>query len=124
MKIRILSCNSKIENSYVTDYSVGDIVRILRPGSRFQNRATLTYFGIDPLKFTDAPTAYPRINEKDVWRVEEIEAIYNFEFMVLLKNRINQYVVLAQNIKELPVATLVRKYKGKREELKTLMVFK
>ena len=122
MKIRIFK--GKVENSYVTDYSVGDIVRILRPGSRLQNSAVQKCFGIDPLKFTDDINAYLEINERDVWKVVAIEAIYSFELKILLKNRINQYVVLAQNVKDPQVATLVRKYKGEREELMTLIALK
>ncbi len=75
--------------------NIGDIVTLTTNGVCYQFHASKTFFGVDSNIPYYVDTEYPSPNiVKQEWKIIRVKAIYPFEALILLKNRINQYIVV------------------------------
>lgn len=82
-------------------FSYGDIVKINDIGNTLSYKSVTNLFGIDnpKCKEIDDLYSYPTLSEvsNKEWKVIDFCANYNFTIDVLLKNRLNQYLILEFN---------------------------
>ena len=82
-------------------FSYGDIVKINNIGNSLSYKSVTNLFGIDnpKCKEIDDLYSYPTLSEvlNKEWKVIDFCANYNFTIDVLLKNRLNQYLILEFN---------------------------
>lgn len=103
-------------------FSLGDVVKIINPGSCIPNDAITTLFGIENPRtikeYLDGfLRTYPNLQgNNDEWRVEKITANYSTCIFILLKNRCCQYIALSHSMVGAEPIRVIRKYKGKRIE--------
>jgi hypothetical protein len=74
--------------------NIGDIVTLTSNGGCFQLHSSKTFFGVNSNIPYYVDAQYPSLNiVKQEWKIIGVKAIYPFEALILLKNRINQYIV-------------------------------
>lgn len=75
--------------------NIGDIVTLTTNGGCVQLHASKTFFGVNSNIPCDSDTKYPSPNiVKQEWKIIGVKALYPFEALILLKNRINQHIVV------------------------------
>ena len=75
--------------------NIGDIVTLATNGGCFQLHASKTFFGVNSNIPYYVDTEYPSPNiVKQEWKIIGVKALYPFEALILLKNRINQHIVV------------------------------
>ena len=74
--------------------NIGDIVTLTTNGGCFQLHASKTFFRVNSNIPYYVDTEYPSPNiVKQEWKIIGVKALYPFEALILLKNRINQHIV-------------------------------
>ena len=103
MNIKVKFKNNTSQTSFERDlkFSYGDIVKINDIGNSLSYQAVTHLFGIDnpKCKEIDDPHSYPTLSEvlNKEWKVIDFCANFHFTIDVLLKNRLNQYIILEFN---------------------------
>lgn len=103
MNIKVKFKNDISQTSFERDlkFSYGDIVKINSIRNSLSYQAVKHLFGIDnpKCKEIDEGHLYPTLSEvsNKEWKVIDFCANYDFTIDVLLKNRLNQYLILEFN---------------------------
>ncbi len=74
--------------------NIGDIVALDTNEWCFQLHSSKTFFGVSSNIPCSSDTEYPStsiVNRE--WKIIAVKALYPFEALILLKNRINQHIV-------------------------------
>lgn len=75
--------------------NIGDIVTLTSNGVCFQLHTSKTFFGVNSNIPYYVDTEYPSSDiVKQEWKIIGVKANYPFEALILLKNRINQHIVI------------------------------
>ena len=112
MKVAISSKKSGATTYFDVPFSYGDIVKVIRKGNCLINNYIKDGFNIVDKSIISHEYEYPKFDEKiNEWKVIEFGANYNFELLVLIKNRTNHYAVITWNnmADKIPPLTLIRK---------------
>lgn len=101
IKVKFKNDTSQISFERNLKFSYGDIVKINDIGNTLPYKSVTNLFGIDnpKCKEIDDLYSYPTLSEvsNKEWKVIDFCANYDFTIDVLLKNRLNQYLILEFN---------------------------
>ena len=98
--------------------NIGDIVTLTTNEWCFQLHASKTFFGVNSNIPCDSDIEYPLpdiVNHE--WKIIDVKALYPFEVLILLKNRINQHIVFGLRDYSKDQIILIRRGKNTRENV-------
>ena len=100
-------------------YSIGDVVKIIKNGSCISDKYITKIFGLkDPKTINERwqfDNSYPNLeNNVDEWKIIDAKHFRKGIIIILIKNRVGQYVVLCQHTSydfcDYPIVKVVRKH--------------
>lgn len=102
MKITF-KCSNYWTKSYQTKYNIGDIVKIVYPGSALSVETVKTLFSkenYNPPLLDDTFGMFPKESELigNAWKVIDIKALFHGSIVILLVNRNKTYVVMEHRL--------------------------
>lgn len=97
MEISIKNGKSGIAENHSLPYDIGDVVKIIRPGSILPKATVVRLFG---LKVYDDKELweYPKELQDKSWKIVDVKSNYSFELCILLVSRNKEYVAIAHKI--------------------------